>query len=61
MISCLLVILIHISVEFFLHFMLIVLVGGLGFNIGSFVFSCYLVVIMVSLGYNYPFDGLILY
>jgi len=37
--------------------MLIVHVASLGFNIELVVFSCYLVIIMVGLDCNWPFDG----
>jgi len=62
MISGLLVVLINAILDFFIHFMLIVHAASLGFIIRPFVFSYYLVVIMVGLGYNFPFDGeLVLY
>jgi len=48
MISCLLLVFIQTSLNFFIYFMLIVLVAILGFIIGPFVFSCYLVVFMMA-------------
>jgi len=52
MISCLLVVLVYASLDLFIYFMLLVHVASLGFIIGPFVFSCYLVAIMVGLGCN---------
>ena len=57
MISYLLLVFIHASLDFFIYFMLFPLVASLGFIIRPSVISCYLVVIMVGLRCNWPFDG----
>jgi len=48
MISYLLLVVIHASLDFFMYFMLIIHVASLGSIIEPFAFSCYLVVCMMA-------------